>query len=378
MKIAFELPYYAHGARGASQYGENLVRAMGALAPQDTFHAFTYFNQDYERHFARVAHLAAANVLIDIPRWPQRLVNVLESRLHYPFIERRYLDPGSFDIFHTGGSHPISRHKTVIMVHGISWGLGGIDPFFEAHLLPQVLRADRVLSPSKCALEFLLEHYPVDAKKCELVYYGVNHGVFRPVKEESVLGQARKKYSLPGRFLLCVGPFQFRDNIELVLYTLRRNLDHHLLRDVKLVLVGGLEEYGALLQRRVRELGLEDRVVFTGYVPHADLVLLYNLAEFYLHPSVFEELGAQLLEASSSGCAVLASRAGGIEESVRESALFFNPHQSEEFEKILFRALESPSLRAELKERSLESSRRFSWDEAARRTLEIYRDAIAA
>jgi glycosyltransferase involved in cell wall biosynthesis len=376
MNVAFDLPYYAYGARGTSQYGQNILRAMGALSPQDKFYVFTCFYRDYDKHRARLAPLASKNILVDIPHWPQRLVDFMEIRLHYPWVERHYLDSRSIDLFHTSGFRPIQRHTTVTTVHGIPWGLGGIERGFEIYQLPQVLKAARIMAPSRCALEFLLKHYPVDAKKCSVVYYGVDHDLFRPRPNDPVLAQVRKRYSLPERFLLCVGPFQFRDNIELVLYTLRQRRDHPLLRGLKIVLAGGLEEYGHTLKRRVQEWGLEDRVLFAGYVPHADLAAFYNLAEFYLHPSFYEELGAQLLEASASGCAILAARTGGVEEAAGQGAVYFNPHQLEEFEKTLFRALESTQLQGELRQGALESSRRFSWETAARQTLEIYREAV--
>ena len=129
------------------------------------------------------------------------------------------------------------------------------------------------------------------------------------------------------------------------------------------------------LQRRVQELGLQDLVVFAGHVPHADLAAFYNLATLFIHPSFYEELGAQLLEASASGAAVVASRTGGIEEVMGDCALYFNPHQLEDFERSLWRALESRPLREDLGGQAQARSRRFDWDEAARQTLDVYRRA---
>ncbi|MDE2237007.1 MAG: glycosyltransferase, partial [Elusimicrobia bacterium] len=313
MRIAVEVPYYALGARGSTQYGENLVRALGAASPQDRFYAFNYFYGDHARRRDDLAaRLAADNVELALPRWPQSWVDRLE-RAGYPFVERRFLRPRGIDVFHNAGAHPI-KTPNVITVHGVPW----YDPpgrlRFEQAILPRLAQASAVIAVSRCIRDYLLRFYPIAESRCALIHYGVDHQVFRPISDAKSLDQARRRHGLPERFLLCVGPFQLRDNIEALLYVLRRRRDHRLLRGLKLALLGGsLEEHGHALKRRVAQLGLEDMVVWVGYVPHDQLAAVYNLAQLYVHPSFYEELGAQLLEASACGRPILAARGGGIE-----------------------------------------------------------------
>lgn len=375
MNIAFHLPYYAFGARGASQYGENLLKSFFEVAPQDQFTAFTFFFRNFDRHAARISHLASSNVRVDLLRWPQRLLNFSELSLGYPLLDRHYLASKDFDVFHSGGTFHSPRLPTVITVHGVPWNFTHPDRHFEK-FMPRILEARRLIFPSRCAMEFVLKNYPVDAKICSVIYYGVDHALFYPRRATGELQAVRSRYSLPERFLLCVGPFQFRDNIELILYSLSRNRGHRMLEGLKLVLVGGLEEHGLALKRRALELGVEESVVFTGYVPHRDLAVFYNLTELFVHPSFYEELGAQLLEASASGAPIIASRTGGIEEVLGDCALYFNPHQLEDFERTLFRALDNRSLREDIGLQIHARSQRFDWNEAARQTVEVYRQAV--
>ncbi|MBI3548985.1 MAG: glycosyltransferase family 4 protein [Elusimicrobia bacterium] len=375
MKVAVEIPYYAYGVRGPSQFGDNLVRTLAGLHPDDLFVVFNYFNRDYAAHRSRIeAKFKASNIEFALPRWSQRLVDFAERRLGYPFVDERFVAKSGVDVFHDNGAHPVDTHRTplVYYVHGAPMDLIRIEPIFTSTILPQVLRAHRLACPSRCVRDFLLKHYPVNPKKVEVVYYGVDHDLFRPIKDAGALEAVRKKYSLPERFLLSVGPFQFRDNIEHILWLLHERREDPRLRGVRLVLVGGLEEHGQALVDRVKQLKLDDLVQFAGFVPHQDLAAVYNMAELVVHPSYYEELGAQLLEAGACGAPVLAAQSGGILEALGDGALYFNPHLIDEFGKLLLETLADKNARSQASARSLQWSKRFSWKTTADQMYQLY------
>lgn len=378
MKVAIEIPYYSLGMRGPSQFGKNLVQALAKAFPDDRFVVFNYFRVNYETHRARIASkLSAPNIELVLPRWSQRLVDFAERRLGHPFVENRFLSSSGADVFDITRPHPVGASRTplVYFLHGAPMDLIRIDPSMEREVLAQVLRAAQVPVLSRCIRDFVLKHYPIDSKKLSVVYYGVDHSLFRPINARAALEAVRRRYSLPERFLLSVGPFQFRDNVEHLLWALHALRGHPRLKDMRLVLAGGPEEHGDVLTRRVKALGLEDRVVFPGYIPHEDLAAVYNLAAVFVHSSFYEELGAQLLEACACGVPILASNAGGIPEAAGDAPVYFNPHLSEEFQESLLRVLESADLRAEMGAKALEWSRKFSWETTARQMMDIYRTA---
>lgn len=376
MKIAVEIPYYALGARGSATYGDNLIKSFARVATEHRFQVFNYFWRDYDLHLARLSHLAAPNVELAIQKWPQRLVDLAERKLGYRFVQQHYLESSGVDVFHDGGWHPIEGAKAaqVTTFHGAASSHFGIDPTFESAILPNLLKARRVIADSACIRDMLLKYYPFAPETVVLVYLGVDHARFRPIDDKARLEAARERYRLPEEYLLCVGPFQFRDNIELVLQAFAKNKGR--LKDISLVLAGGPEEHGAQLRAQVMRLGLEKKVVFTGHVSHDDLPSLYNLATAYLHPSIHEEFGLQLLEAAASGAPILSSNAGGLPESAGPGAAYFNPHQTSDFEATLFRVLDSASLSSELRERGMAHAAGFSWDRTARETIEVYKDAL--
>ncbi len=380
MRIAIEIPYYSPGARGPSVYGENLVRALGPVSPQDDFLVFGYFFRDHARHLARISKLFSPNVALAICRWPQRLVRLAEERLGYPVVDRQFLKPRGIDVFHDSGWHPVDERRTarVCTLHGTGMSLVGRHQAFDQILLPHLLRSQRIIALSGTVRDFVIKYYPVDKKKMTVVPYGVDHETFRVIQDRKALEEARRRYALPERFLLCVGPFQFRDNIEHLLCLLRECREASWLRGLHLVLAGGLEEHGPDLVSWVRRNRMESLVHFSGHVPHKDLAAFYNLAEVLVHSSYYEEGGAQPVEASACGVPVLASNATGwVQEIEGAGAIVFNPHLLDDLAAKLRRVLENPGLRAELRGRGLEWSRRFSWEATARATAEIYHAAAA-
>ncbi|MGC9082856.1 MAG: glycosyltransferase family 4 protein, partial [Anaerolineae bacterium] len=146
--------------------------------------------------------------------------------------------------------------------------------------------------------------------------------------------------------------------------------------DWRLVFVG---KKGWLYQgffRRLRELGLEDRVRFTGYVPDEDLPALYSAADLFAFPSLYEGFGLPVLEAMACGVPVVCSNTSSLPEVVGEAGIMVEPHNVHALARAMGRVLTDEALRASLRARGLERAQRFTWEEAAKRTVEVYRQVL--
>lgn len=379
MRIALEIPYYASGgARGTYIYGINLHNALRRLDPGLDLVAFSYFRRSHAEHVARLSARLAPGSRLLAPAWSQRLVDWAEQSWGYPFVERGFLEPERIDVFHQTGGHPARSRRAarVFTLHGTGIDSGGITPEFRRHV-PRLLECERIIVLGEVCRDFLLKYYPFPPERLVLIPVGIDPSTFRPIEDRAALEAVARRLALPERFILCVGPFQFRDNIEHVLAALESRSAHPALKDVHLVLAGGLEEHGPELKRRVESSPAAGRVRFIGHVPHQDLAAVYNLAEALVHPSYYEELGAALREAAACGLPVLASAAGGNEEALRDAGVYFSPHLIGDLEKQLVRVLSSPELKAGMREKGLALCRGLTWEAAARRTLQCYRDALA-
>ena len=118
--------------------------------------------------------------------------------------------------------------------------------------------------------------------------------------------------------------------------------------------------------------GLQDRVHFLHGIPSDDLPAIYQSAETFVYPSVYEGFGIPILEALHSGIPVVAATGSCLEEAGGEHSLYVRPHDVEGLAAAIARTQE-PSLRATMIEEGLKWAQRFTEEQMARETMECYR-----
>jgi len=138
-----------------------------------------------------------------------------------------------------------------------------------------------------------------------------------------------------------------------------------------LVLLGHLPP-DSLIRATIDRLALGNRVVLTGYVPHAHVRPLLRSAALFVNPSLYEGFGLPVLEAQAERVVVACSVAGSLPEVAGEGAVYFDPRSADDMGTAIRRALLDAGLREKLVSGGLENLTRFSWDEAARQTVAIY------
>jgi glycosyltransferase involved in cell wall biosynthesis len=129
------------------------------------------------------------------------------------------------------------------------------------------------------------------------------------------------------------------------------------------------------LIRLVDKLGLTDQVRFLDYVPVEDLVALYNLADLFVFPSLYEGFGLPPLEAMACGLPVVASTAPALREVLDGAALLVHPLDVPALAEAMGAALGDQPLRSHLREAGLQRAALFSWERTARETVDVYREA---
>jgi alpha-1,3-rhamnosyl/mannosyltransferase len=144
---------------------------------------------------------------------------------------------------------------------------------------------------------------------------------------------------------------------------------------LQLVLAGPSGWYGAVLRRRVEELGLGAVVRFLGHVADGDLRVLYQGARVMVFPSLFEGFGLPVLEAMASGTPVVCSSHCSLPEVAGDAALLVDPTAPGELAATVLRVLHDPGLHDRLRRAGLQRSAPFTWRESARRTVAVYEDA---
>jgi glycosyltransferase involved in cell wall biosynthesis len=123
-----------------------------------------------------------------------------------------------------------------------------------------------------------------------------------------------------------------------------------------------------------RQLGLDNRIRFLGFVPDEHLVQLYNAATLLVLPSVSEGFGLPVVEAMACGLPVAASRGGSLPEVVGPAGLLFDPHSQEEMAAAILRLLQQPDLRSRLRAAGLKRVQQYSWKSAAASAMHLFEE----
>jgi glycosyltransferase involved in cell wall biosynthesis len=114
-------------------------------------------------------------------------------------------------------------------------------------------------------------------------------------------------------------------------------------------------------------------VILIGFVPDEDLPSLYSLAEAFVFPSLYEGFGLPVLEAMGCGTPVVCSNTSSLPEVAGDAALLVAPTDVHGWVQVLQQITSNSTLRTELRHRGLAQAARFTWETAARQTLEVYR-----
>ena len=242
-------------------------------------------------------------------------------------------------------------------------------------LLPwSVRRAKEVIVPSQSTRDAVLAYLHIPEAKVRVIYEGVDP-IFRPIPTAQAQERVFHRFGLTSPFILYVGEITGRKNLSVLLQAFCQIAEESAFSSLRLVLCGG-PGYGARkVTTAIAELGLERHVVMTGRVSDGDLLALYNLAEVFALPSLWEGFGLPVLEAMACGAPVIASNTSSLPEIVGEAGILVDPLRVEDWAQALRRVLKDASLRSELRRKGLERVKHFSWERTAANTLDVLRMA---
>ncbi len=282
------------------------------------------------------------------------------------------------DVVHfTNGMIPItSRVPTVVTIHDMSLTLY---PRFHPPRRLMLNRpfvdlaarqADAIITVSHSAKRDIVRHYGLAADRVHVVAEAAA-SEFRPIPRGPRLDAVRARYGLADRFVLYVGTIEPRKNLPQLLegFALRRrrgDLPH------QLVCAG---PYGWLcrdIEELIERLGIGDSVRFIGYVPFAALPALYNLAEMFVFPSLYEGFGLPVIEAMACGTPVITGRVAALVEVGGAATEQVETLGADALGEAMVRLGHSRERRDHLAALGPPRAAQFSWRRAARETLEVY------
>jgi D-inositol-3-phosphate glycosyltransferase len=234
---------------------------------------------------------------------------------------------------------------------------------------------DLVICASEGEKEMLGSLYGVPGSRVTVVPCGVDTDVFRPIDRAGV----RKELGLPAkeRIVLFVGRIEPLKGIDVLLRAVS-----HLDGRFRVLVIGGDGKdvaRKAELAALAAELRIADKVTFLDAVPHGELPLYYNAADICVVPSYYESFGLVAVEAMACGVPVIASRVGGLKETVRDGQTgYLVPWLCPEpFAERLELLLSNETLRRSLGREARSAAQRYHWSEVAARVEDVYHDLVS-
>jgi glycosyltransferase involved in cell wall biosynthesis len=371
LRIGIDYTAAVRQGAGIGRYTRELVRSLAKL---DRGHDYVLFAAAGGQQPADTAWPRSFQMR-SVPL-SDRALTILWHRLRLPlWVE---LATGPLDIFHSPDFvlPSVRRAKTLVTVHDLSFirypqcADANLRAYLNQVVPRSVQRADLVLADSQSTKDDLVELLGVEPDKIEIVYPGVEER-FHPIEDQALLDEVRRRYTLPPRFILGVGTLQPRKNFTRLIEAFADL--RFAIRDLRLVIAGGkgwlYEEIFATVER----LGLEEKVVFPGFVADEHLPALYNLADLFVFPSLYEGFGLPPLEALACGTPVITSDASSLPEVVGQAGLMVEATDVEALAQAMKQVLEDDALQEEMIARGLEQARKFTWQKAASRLLNLYK-----
>lgn len=233
-------------------------------------------------------------------------------------------------------------------------------------------RADLIIADSQYTRRDVVRRLGVPSERVRVIYLGCSPS-FAPVKDACRLEAIRRKYGLPGDFVLYLGGLDRRKNVSALIKAFAA-LEGNLSLAIAGKAHSSTDTLYPNIARVVEEAGVKDRVVPLGFVPEEDKPALYSAARLFVFPSLYEGFGLTPLEAMACGTPVVCSRASSLPEVVGDAAITFDPGQVGELIQAMGRMLGSEQVRKEYQEKGLRQARSFPWRKTAEEALRAYRE----
>lgn len=391
MRVAIDMrSLEVHRTRGLGCYARNLVNSISQIDSENEY--LLFYRRGIKRGNLEVGdNFKRRDVLLKRPKRLHRLDEIMDQSL----LPIQILLNGRIDVFHSLSSVTfyLKTCKSIITVPDlIPFVLNEkkIDRlllnlrFREWLWMKSLRKADRIITFSENSKKDIMKLLGIPEKKIEVIYLSADPR-FGPVRDRQAIAKIMGRYSVREKFILYLGGFAGHKNIERLV---RAFYEFSLSSDDKwqLVLAGKLpdekienaddwtiNEPVRKIRSLVAKLGLDAKVIFTGFVPEEDLPTLYSAASVFVFPSLYEGFGLPPLEAMACGTPVVASNTSSLPEVIGDAGVLVNPFSIDEIVGAMRSVFEKKSQQREMSCKGVERARRFSWEETARKTLKVYR-----
>jgi glycosyltransferase involved in cell wall biosynthesis len=239
--------------------------------------------------------------------------------------------------------------------------------YYKYVVKPSAIKSEKILTDSEFSKDEIIKFFKLSADKIVVTHLGIDHS-FNDTDHQAKHQEVIQKYKLPEHFILYVGNRKPHKNVERLIEAYSR-----VNTDGKLAMSGDPDDN---LNSLIIKLNLVDKVCFTGNIADSDLPVVYNLAELFVFPSLYEGFGLPPIEAMACGTPVITSNVSSLPEVVEDAAILVNPYDVSELANAITSVLSNEDTYQKLIEKGLAQAKKFTWEETANKTLAVYQEVF--
>lgn len=361
MKIGYDAKRFFHNTSGLGNYSRDLVRCLAEQFPDNQYLLFAKKPSDKAR-----------NILENKA--------VVFKKISKGFFSRQLkmgtdAENEKCKIFHglSGELPNFSKNKKIkkiVTIHDLIFlKHPEFYSFFDRKIYyykfkKAIKQADVIIAISQQTKNDILYYFKVDEQKIEVIYQTC-HQAFKKLFNQDELLKVKNKFNLPSRFLLNVGTIEERKNIFSVVRAIESTT-------IPLVIIGKETTYVKKIRHFIKKHQMENQVIFLQGVSMEELAKIYQLADVFIYPSLYEGFGIPIIEALFSKTATITSNCSCLPEAAGSDSLYINPLDIEDIKSKILLLWNNPQERKIRQEKSYEFVQKFNEKDLSSQLMKIY------
>lgn len=373
MRIGFDAKRAFANTSGLGNYSRFIINSLLQLYPQDEYVLFTPKQKEIFRNF----YPATARPELVQPAGAWRKL----SALWRTFGLRNAIRQQRLDLYH-GLSNELpagigsSGAKAIVTIHDLIFLrypelYRPLDRRIYRQKFASACRnADKIVAISEQTKADIVQFFGTSPDKIEVVYQDCA-AVFHEPAAPALLSDVKEKYNLPANYLLCVGTLEPRKNQLNLLKAW-----HQSGSELEVVLVGRQTAYAEQLKDYVQQHRLTERVHFLPYIPFEHLPAIYQLAQLFVYPSVFEGFGIPIVEALNSGVPVITSTGSCFSEAGGTGSVYVSPDDVPALAAAIKKVSANEALRQQMIQQGKQHTLQFRPEKTIAQLHRLYRQVL--
>ncbi|KKR58866.1 MAG: mannosyltransferase B-like protein [Candidatus Curtissbacteria bacterium GW2011_GWA1_40_47] len=388
MRIGIDARFVGPEGTGLGKYTEKLIENLAIL---DDNNQYVIFLRRSNWDWLRLKSKNFKKVLADIPWYS------LKEQIKLPKI----FSNQNLDLLHfTHFNVPVFyRGKFIVTIHDLihhrfrqesattrNLYIFKIKRFAYRHVINHAVKdSQKILTPSNFVKDEIVRTFRIDPAKIVVTYEAAEEEYFRTSSKFKVQSSKfLEKYNINQPFIIYIGNAYPHKNLERLLQAFKilvhgsqstvHRIEKHPWgeRKLHLILVCPRDIFWQRLKERIKNLGLEEGVVLTGYIPPKELSEVLRSAQAYVFPSLSEGFGIPGLNSMAAGLPAVCSNIPTLKEIYGDAALYFDPEDPKDISRKIQKVLTDTTTRSDLVVKGLEQVQKYSWLKMARETLKVY------